>query len=454
MQTSINPQTGQQIGTWPFMATEERDAVLAGAATTQAEWRNRSVAERSTSLRSLADSIDRHRDAAARIATEEMGKTLKQAYAEIDKCALGCRFYADHAAEMLLPRKVDTVAKRVEVIHQPLGVILGLMPWNYPFWQVFRSAVPILVAGNGYVLRHAENVSGCADLIATIFRDSDLPAGLFGLVRTSRENVETLIADRRIAGVTLTGSVSAGQIIGASAGKAVKPCVLELGGSDPFLVLADADLDRTVRGAVTGRTQNNGQSCISSKRFLVDRSIAEQFLDRFRDAMAKLTVGDPRDESTDIGPLARRDLRETLHGQVTRSVDAGATCFLGGTMPDGAGWHYPPTILTNVKPGMAAFDEELFGPVAAVTVVDDVDEAVELANRSRYGLGATIWSQDESRAWEAAAKIESGMVFINSITKSDPRVPFGGVKQSGVGREMALEGVLSFTNTKTVWLAG
>jgi succinate-semialdehyde dehydrogenase / glutarate-semialdehyde dehydrogenase len=364
-----------------------------------------------------------------------------------------CEYYADNAHDFLAPREVETEARRSLVSFQPLGVILAVMPWNFPFWQVFRFAAPNLMGGNAGVLKHASSVPGCALAIESVFRDAGFPRDLFRTVLVDTDKVEALVAHPLVRGVTLTGSTEAGRAVASHAGSNLKKTVLELGGSDPYLILRDADLDVAVEACASSRLINAGQSCIAAKRFIVVEELREEFEHRFVERMASVQTGDPMDEATVMGPLARRELRDDLHDQVERSVAAGARLLLGGEIPDGPGAYYPPTVLTDVKPGMAAFDEELFGPVAAVVPVRDEEAAVRLANDSPFGLGAAVFTRDLERGERIATeRLEAGACFVNGLVRSDPRLPFGGVKESGYGRELSPFGILEFVNIKTVWI--
>ncbi|HEX9669734.1 MAG TPA: NAD-dependent succinate-semialdehyde dehydrogenase, partial [Thermoanaerobaculia bacterium] len=396
--------------------------------------------------------LGERRAESARLITAEMGKPIAAAEAEIDKCALGCTFYAEHAEAFLASEEVLTEASHSLVRCDPLGPLLTVMPWNFPFWQVFRFAVPAVMAGNVAVLKHAANVPGSALAIEALFREAGFPEGVFTTLLVPSARVAEVIRHPAIKGVSLTGSDRAGMAVAAQAGGALKKTVLELGGSDPFLVLADADPVAAAGEAAKARALNSGQSCICAKRFLVEEPVADAFEAELVRRMEALVVGDPLDRATEVGPLAREDLLRDLHDQVQRTVAAGAVLRTGGRRLPGPGTFYAPTVLAGVQPGMAAFEEETFGPVAAVTRVRDAEEGVELANRSRYGLGASIWTADPARGEALAARIDAGSVFVNGIVKSDPRLPFGGVKASGYGRELAREGIREFVNLKTVWV--
>jgi succinate-semialdehyde dehydrogenase/glutarate-semialdehyde dehydrogenase len=449
---SINPATGEEVARFEAHSAREVEAALAAAAAAQAEWAVRPIAARLPLLGRLAQTLRAGRDRYARLITAEMGKPLAEARAEIEKCALTCDFYAAHAADFLADREVASAASYSGVTHEPLGVVLAVMPWNYPFWQVFRFAVPALAAGNGMVLKHAGNVPQCALAIASILADAGCPPGLAAVLLVEPEAVADLIADPRIAAVTLTGSTAVGAIVAGQAGRALKKQVLELGGSDPFVVLADADLELAAETAVKARFVNAGQSCVNAKRFIVEAPVADRFVAAFAARIASLKVGDPLDPATDVGPMARANLRAALHDQVRRSVEAGARLVLGGAPIEGPGFFYAPTLLDEVTPQMAAFREETFGPVAAVTRADDVDHALALANQTEFGLAASIWTADPARGQALARRIQAGAVFVNGLVASDPRLPFGGIKRSGYGRELGDLGIREFCNAKTVWV--
>ncbi len=448
----ISPATGQVLRE---VAEHDEGFVreaLQRAARTFEEWRETSIEERAARMREAATILKVRKERYAALMVEEMGKTLSSAEAEVEKCAWVCEHYAEHAARYLAAEVVPTDASESYVRFDPLGPILAIMPWNFPFWQVFRFAAPALMAGNVGLLKHASNVPGCALAIEEVFRDAGFPGGAFQTLLIPSRLVERVIRDPVVRAVTLTGSEPAGRAVAATAGAALKKTVLELGGSDPFIVLEDADLDEAVRTAVTARIINNGQSCIAAKRFIVVQPVADAFEEAFTQRMEALRVGDPMDRATDLGPLAREDLLEELHGQVERSVRAGAILRTGGYRLERPGFFYAPTVLTGVQPGMAVFDEETFGPVAALVRARDAEEAVALANRSAFGLGAAVFTGDIERGKALAARVEAGSVFVNGLVKSDPRLPFGGVKASGYGRELGVFGIREFVNIKTVWV--
>ncbi|WP_019021575.1 NAD-dependent succinate-semialdehyde dehydrogenase [Thioalkalivibrio sp. ALE23] len=451
--TAVNPATGTVLASYPRLDAAGVEAALQGAVDARAAWALQPVHERAALLRELAAVLRGRREELAVTATREMGKRRVEALAEVEKCAVACEYYAEHGPGFLLDVPVATEAARSYVAWQPLGTVLLVMPWNFPYWQAFRQAIPATLAGNTVLLKHASNVPGCAQALEEVFRAAGFPDGVFRNLAVGSDAVEDLIADPRVQGVSLTGSERAGRAVGAAAGKALKTSVLELGGSDAFIVLHDADLDTVVREALRGRFQNNGETCIAAKRFIVEESIAEAFAERLSRAVADLRTGDPMEDGTDLGPLARGDLRDELHDQVQRSVAAGAVCRTGGQPLEGEGFYYAPTVLDHVEPGMAAFDEETFGPVAAITRAADAAAAVELANRSRFGLGGSVWTADGARGEALARQLECGCAFVNAVVKSDPRLPFGGVKDSGYGRELADLGIREFVNAKTVWVA-
>jgi succinate-semialdehyde dehydrogenase/glutarate-semialdehyde dehydrogenase len=449
---SINPATGQEIGRFEPQGAADVEAALAAAAAAQPDWGRQPIASRVPLLLRMAKVLRAGKDRYARLITAEMGKPLAEAVAEVEKCAMTCEFYAEKAPLFLADQEVASNAARSAVVFDPLGVVLAIMPWNYPLWQFFRFAAPALAAGNGIILKHAANVPQCAMAIAAVMAEADCPAGLVHVLLADPEHVAGMIADPRIAAVTLTGSTEVGSIVASQAGKALKKQVLELGGSDPFIVLADADIDAAAATAVKARFTNVGQSCINAKRFIVEESVADAFLQAFVEGAAKLKVGDPLEPETTIGPMARANLRATLHDQVQRTLAAGASLLLGGDVVEGPGFYYQPTILDQVTPDMAAFMEETFGPVAAVIRARDADHAIELANQTEFGLGAAIWSQDVARAQQLARRVQAGAVFVNGMVASDPRLPFGGIKHSGYGRELGDFGIREFVNVKTLWV--
>jgi succinate-semialdehyde dehydrogenase/glutarate-semialdehyde dehydrogenase len=447
---SINPTTEDVVQTFEEFTGAQIEQALEQAAAAQRTWRSTPFGERARALQHVARALRAQKSRLAALATEEMGKPIVEAEAEVEKCAWNCDFYAEHAASFLADEHVAMNLSDSFVAFEPLGVVLAIMPWNFPFWQVIRFAAPALMAGNGAILKHASNVPRCALAIEQVMAASGLPEGLFRTVLVPGSGVEPLIADRRIAAVTLTGSSEVGEQVASAAGRHLKKQVLELGGSDPFIVLADADIEAAVRVAVRARNQNNGQSCIAAKRFIVEEAVARQFADGFAATVKALQVGDPMQRETNVGPLARGDLRDTLATQVERSVAIGAHALVGGTPLQGKGYFYAPTVLDGVSEDMPAFAEETFGPVAAVISARDAEEAVRLANDTPYGLGAALWTRDVARAKDLARHIEAGNVFINGMVASDPRIPFGGIKRSGYGRELGVYGIKEFVNIQTI----
>ena len=450
--SAVNPATEEVIASFDAFGRDEVEMALAETHDAFLEWRDRPIAERAVPMRALARLLRERSERYARLATLEMGKPIVEAKAEIEKCAFGADHFAQNAARYLADEEIRANARRSIVAFQPLGVVLAVMPWNFPFWQVIRFAAPALMAGNAAVLKHASNVPQCALAIAEAFRDAGFPQGLLRTVLVSGSAIEPIIADERIRAVTLTGSSDTGSRIAELAGRALKKTVLELGGSDPFIVLGDADLQLAATTAVRARNQNNGQSCIAAKRFIVVDSVAEEFERRFAKGVEDLVVGDPMDTKTQVGPLARRDLLDALERQVDESVRAGARVLTGGERLTGKGYFFTPTVLVNVTRDMAAFREETFGPAAAVIRVRDGDEGVRVANDSAYGLGASIWTGDTALGERLARRIESGSVFVNGMVASDPRLPFGGIKRSGYGRELSAFGAREFTNIQTIWI--
>ncbi len=457
---TLNPATGEVLKTFAPLSDTELEAKLAAAAATFLSYRQTTFEQRATWLRAAAAILERDRDAYAKLMTLEMGKPLKAAIAEVDKCALVCRFYADQAADMLADVPIATDASRSFVCYQPLGVILAVMPWNFPFWQVFRFAAPALMAGNVGLLKHASNVPQCALAIADILAETGFPEGAFQTLLIEAKRVAPLMADDRIQAATLTGSEPAGESLAQAAGQNLKKTVLELGGSDPFIVMPSADLEAAVATAVTARMINTGQSCIAAKRFILAEAIADEFEQRLLEKYRALKVGDPMLPETDLGPLATGGIVADLDRLVQACRQQGATVLCGGQpyaqsdpdSPLAKGHFYPPTILTNLPVGCPAYEEEFFGPVALLFRVPDLDGAIGLANCSPYGLGASAWTQVPAEAERFLRELEAGSVFINGMVKSDPRLPFGGIKRSGYGRELSREGILEFVNTKTVWI--
>ena len=449
---SLEPSTEVVRARFDPTSKTDVEAAIATADAAFRAWREVPIADRAIPMRALARLFRDRKDRYARLMTTEMGKPITEALAEIEKCAWNCEFYAEHAAEFLADEPVETNARESAVAFRPLGIVLAVMPWNYPFWQVVRFLAPALMAGNAALLKHASNVPQCALAIEEAVRDAGFPAGLLRVLLLAGSEVEPVIADERVRAVTLTGSTATGSRIAELAGRAVKKTVLELGGSDPYIVLRDADLTAAALTAAKARFQNAGQSCIAAKRFLVEAPVAEEFERRFADTIRALRVGDPMEPSTQVGPLAREDLRETLERQVAASIRLGARVVVGGKRIAGKGWFYEPTLLADVTEEMPVLKEETFGPVAALLSVRDTDEAVRVANRSPYGLGASLWTADLDRARALARRIESGAVFINGMVASDPRLPFGGVKRSGYGRELSSFGIREFVNIQTVWI--
>lgn len=450
---SLNPATGEKIAEYHEMDSAEVDAILTKADHVFREWRTTSFAERAKLMKRAGEILRSRNDEYARLMTAEMGKTVAQGRAEAEKCAWVCDYYAENAEKFLSEEVVTTDAARSFITFQPIGIVLAVMPWNFPFWQVFRFAAPALMAGNAGVLKHASNVPGCALAIEEVFNQAGFPENLFRTLMIGSRAVGDVIENPLVKAVTLTGSTPAGKSVASKAGNVLKKTVLELGGSDPYIILADADLDLAAQTCVNSRLINAGQSCIAAKRFIVVESVREEFEGRFVSLMRAKKMGDPLVDGMDLGPQARHDLRDDLHNQVQRSIQQGAHLILGGKIPDSKGAYYPPTVLTNVKKGMTAYEEEMFGPVAAIIPVKDEEEAIQVANDSIFGLGAAVFTRDVKRGEKIAAeRIEAGCCFVNSLVKSDPRLPFGGVKESGYGRELAAFGIREFVNIKTVYV--
>ncbi|WP_433232280.1 NADP-dependent succinic semialdehyde dehydrogenase [Micromonospora sp. CA-248260] len=452
---TTNPATGQGLKSYEPMSAEQIDAAIDRADLAFRDLRRTTVAQRAQWMNTAADLLDAERDDTARLMTTEMGKTYTAAKAEVTKCATACRFYAAHAERMLADEPADAAAvkaRRAYVRYQPIGAVLAVMPWNFPLWQVLRFAAPALMAGNTGLLKHASNVPQTALYLEDVFRRAGFPEGAFTTLLVGSDAVDRILADPRVRAATLTGSEGAGRSIAQIAGRELKKTVLELGGSDPFVVMPSADLDRAAEVATTARCQNNGQSCIAAKRFIVHTDVFDAFAGKFAANMAALRVGDPMDAATDVGPLASESGRDEIHAQVQDAVAHGATVLCGGEKPTGDGWFYPPTVVTDLNPQMRMWAEEVFGPVAGLYRVSSYDEAVEVANGTPFGLGANAWTTDPAEQERFATDLDAGNVFVNGMTTSYPELPFGGVKNSGYGRELSALGMREFCNTKTVWV--
>lgn len=453
MLTSINPANNKIIKQYDEMTASDSSEIILLAHQSFLEWKETSFVHRAELMKNAAKVLRQNSEEYSALMTMEMGKPIAQSRAEVEKCAWVCDYYAENAEKFLTDELIKTEATKSFVTYQPLGAILAVMPWNFPFWQVFRFAAPNLMAGNSGVLKHASNVSGCALAIEEVFRKAGFPENLFRTLLVSSKNVKTIIEDEKIQAVTLTGSVPAGRSVASIAGNSIKKTVLELGGSDPYVILEDADLEKAALSCVNSRLINAGQSCIAAKRFIIVEKVYDEFERLYLDFMSRKKMGDPLDEKNDLGPQASIQLRDELHDQVLRSLQQGAKLLLGGNIPDLDGAYYPPTVLSNVKPGIAAFDEELFGPVAALIKAKDEDEAIELANKSIFGLGAAVFTNDHDRGERIAKqKLNAGCCFVNDFVKSDPRLPFGGIKESGYGRELSPFGIREFVNIKTVYI--
>ena len=450
--TSVNPATEQEVARFDEHSREHIDAVLQRAHDAQREWRDLSFETRGAHLAQVARLLREDKARLAALATEEMGKPLVEAAAEVEKCAWSIEWYAENSAELLAPREMASNATQSYVQFRPLGVLLAVMPWNFPYWQFFRAGAPALMAGNTIVLKHASNVPRCSLAIEELFVRASVPTGVAASLLVGSSAVAGLIADPRIAAVTLTGSDVAGAKVAEAAGKVLKKCVLELGGSDPFIVLEDADLQLAATVGCRARNQNNGQSCIAAKRFIVDRNVADEFEELFVAAVKALKVGDPNDPATNVGPLAREDLVDDLADQVARTLAMGGRVLTGGSRQAGPGYYFEPTVMAGITRDMPVFREETFGPVAALIRVDGEDEAVAVANDCEFGLGAAVWTRDPERGKALAGRIEAGMVFVNGLVASDARIPFGGIKRSGYGRELSEFGIKEFMNIQTVWV--
>jgi succinate-semialdehyde dehydrogenase / glutarate-semialdehyde dehydrogenase len=451
---SINPANGEILKTYDEMTPEQAAAAVENAHEAWTSWRQTSFAERGRLMKQAGLTLRERKHELAKLMALEMGKPLKQGIAEAEKCAWVCDYYADNADEHLAPDLIRTEGSKSYVAFEPLGVVFAVMPWNFPLWQVFRFAAPALMAGNTGVLKHSSNVPGCALVIEEIFRQAGFPTGTFRTLLIGSRQVQAVIEHPRVRAVTLTGSTPAGKSVAAQAGAALKKTVLELGGSDPYVVLEDADLDLAIQTCVNSRLINSGQSCINAKRFVVAEPILPAFTEGYVALMKSKKVGDPLLEETEVGPMARHDLRDELHQQVLESIKHGARLLLGGEVPSGSGAYYPPTVLADVRPGMPAYDDELFGPVAAIIKAGNEQDAVRIANDSVFGLGAAVFTRDIKRGERIARELEAGSTFVNALVASDPRLPFGGIKQSGYGRELGSYGIKEFVNVKTVYIKG
>lgn len=449
---SINPATGEVIRSTQVFDDKAIEQALQRAERRARSWAQSSFSERRALLEAVADHLDDGREGMAGLITSEMGKLIGEARSEVEKCAWVCRYYAEHGEAFLADEVIRTDARRSLVAYQPLGPVLAVMPWNFPLWQVFRFAAPAVAAGNVGLLKHAANVMGCSAAIEEVFRRAGAPAGLFTHLPIKSGRVSELIEDPRIHAVTLTGSEPAGRAVAGQAGKALKKSVLELGGSDPFVVLEDAELERTVQKAVQSRFMNAGQSCIAAKRFIVVDAVADAFEQRFASVAGELKLGDPLQDTTTLAPMARSDLRDEISEQVRDAIEHGATCLTGGGAAERRGYFYQPTVLTGITSDMRAYSEELFGPVASIFRATDEEHALQLANDSNFGLGGSVWTEDRDRGVALARRLECGCAFVNELVKSDPRVPFGGIKTSGYGRELSHHGIREFVNTKTIWV--
>lgn len=447
---TINPATGRRLAVYRENSRTDIERKLARGAAAQARWRKLSHAARGKFFRALARELRADPDGLAALAAAEMGKPVAQGRAEVEKCAMLCEYYAAQGARLLADEHPAGAPANARVVHEPLGIVLAIMPWNFPFWQVIRAAIPVLTGGNAFLLKHAPNVAGCALAVEKLFARARFPAGVFQVLLTGTGVVPALLADSRVRAVTLTGSTTAGKAVAALAGAAMKPGVFELGGSDPALVLEDADLALAAETCALSRLINAGQSCVCAKRFIVVRSVLREFEERFVARVGARRVGDPLDAATDIGPLARADLRANLHAQVQQSVRRGARVLLGGKPLPGPGFFYAPTVLTNVRPGMAVHDQEVFGPVAAIIAVRDEAAAIRVANDSPFGLAASVFTRSRARATRVATQLDAGAVFVNDFVRSMAELPFGGVKESGFGRELGAWGARAFVNVKTL----
>ena len=451
---TINPATGKTVREYSKMDDSEIESIISDMQSGQAGWADLSFDDRAGILRNAAELLRDRKGELAELMATEMGKPLPGGVSEAEKCAWVCEYYAEHAETFLSQQELESDASRSYVSFQPLGTVLAIMPWNFPFWQLFRFGAPALMAGNAALLKHAPNVTGCALAIESILHEAGVPREVFRTLIGDIDQTQEVIKNPGVDAVTLTGSTRAGKAVAGQAGSVLKKTVLELGGSDPYVILEDADLKKAAETCVESRLINSGQSCIAAKRFIAVEQVYDEFLEQVMELMKTKKVGDPFQDETDIGPMAREDLRDQLHEQVQKSVQQGAQCHMGGEVPAQDGWYYPPTVLTDIRKGMPAYDEELFGPVASVFKAKDEEHAIELANDTDYGLGAAVFSEDVERAQKIAArKLRAGCCFVNEYVKSDPRLPFGGIKQSGYGRELSHFGIKEFVNIKTVYVA-
>jgi succinate-semialdehyde dehydrogenase/glutarate-semialdehyde dehydrogenase len=449
---SINPANGEILKSYEEWPASKTDRVIEEVHGVWLKWRETSFARREELMKKAAAVLRQNMVEYARMMALEMGKPVTEGRAEVDKCAAVCDYYAENAARFLAPEPVECDSAGAYVAFRPLGTVLAVMPWNFPFWQVFRFAAPALMAGNAVILKHSSNVPACALAIEELFRLAGFPENVFRTLMISSRQVDAVIENDRVKGVTITGSAHAGGKVASTAGRMLKKCVMELGGSDPFIVLADADIEEAALTAARARCINSGQSCIAAKRFIIEDTVYTAFMERFKKAMESLVVGDPLDEAVQVGPQARDDLMQELQAQVEESVALGAEIILGGKPLERRGYFYPPTILAGVKPGMKAYHEELFGPVASIIAVSNLDQAVEVANDTPFGLGGSVWTRERRKGEEVAARLDAGVVFVNGQVKSDPRLPFGGIKGSGYGRELSHYGIKEFVNIQTIWI--
>ena len=448
---SINPANNKILESHKEISTEKINQIINSSYNTYLEWRNESISYRSKMMSDLAELLKQKKEKLGALMTQEMGKPIKQSIAEAEKCAWVCEYYADNAERFLSKKEISTDSKKSFISFQPIGLILAIMPWNFPFWQVFRFASPTLMAGNVGILKHASNVQGCAKQIEKLFLEAGFPEYAFSNLVIGSNKVSNVINNPLVRAITLTGSAPAGKSVASHAGSLLKKTVLELGGNDPYIILEDADLNNAVESCIAGRMLNTGQSCIAAKRFIVVKARLDEFIDKVEQKINNMKMGDPFDSNIDIGPMVNTDSRDELHQQVLKSIEKGAKLISGGKIPESDGSFYPPTLLTNVEPGMSAFDDELFGPVAVIISAKDQAHAIDLANKTNYGLGAAIFTADIDKGEKIAInELEAGSCFVNDFVKSDPRLPFGGIKESGYGRELSEFGILEFVNIKSI----